>query len=362
MANNFIGQFFNISDEGGPAKVAAFIQANATASGSPAVVPYGYVVAAPTWVINQNIFQFVVLSHADVKEQYGVGVGSTVIELLDEISGDGGAALIAEMNANYAGIGGTFSPVTSELGSAAAFTLLAYSGITNSDGANTLISGGDIGSFPTNTITPAGWTLTNGAEVITATATNQTDLANAIVYFQGLTPTTALLASYATQTFTATATGYNGGPGFVGFASSTLLFTGGTITLDGAGLSNPVFVFQVGTALNVTTAATTINLINGATAANVVWVVGSSATFDAHNHVWAGDILAHTSITLNSTNTTPFMTLSGRALANTGAITISNAAQITIPAGSGISLNFVQAVEAAQGFENQAMCKTIQSN
>jgi Ice-binding-like len=360
MANNFIGQLFNISDVGGLGRVATFIEANAVATGSPAVAPYGYVVATPTWVINENSFQLVILSHADVKEQYGHGVGSTVAETLAEVTMDGGAALIAAMNANYAGVGGTPSPVTSQLGSAAAYTILAYSGVTNSDGASTVISGGDIGSFPTNSITPGtpAWTLTNGASVVTATATNQTDLAIAIVYFQGLVAT-PIAASFTTTTFTATATGYAGGPGFVGFASSTLHFTGGTITLDGAGLTNPVFVFQVGSALNVDTAATTINLINGATAANVVWVVGSTATFDAHNHVWAGDILAHTSITTNSIS---LMTMSGRLLANTGAVTISNPLALTIPAGSGTSLNYVQTVDKAQGFENQAMCTAIQSN
>jgi hypothetical protein len=222
------------------------------------------------------------------------------------------------------------STVTQDLLSAAPYSILAYSGVTNSV-AGTTISGGLIGSYPTNTITlTGGWTLSGGAAVVTATAQNQTDLANAIAYFQGLTPV-AISASYATHTFTATATGYNGAPGFVGFASSTLLFTGGTITLDGANLANPVFVFQVGTALNVTTAATTISLINGATAANVVWVVGSSATFDAHDHVFAGSILAHTSIT---TNATTAMVMNGRLLANTGAVTISNPLALTIPAGS----------------------------
>jgi Ice-binding-like len=234
------------------------------------------------------------------------------------------------------GIGGGpgSSIVSTKLLTAATYAILGASGVTNSDGSNTSISGGNIGSYPTNTIVPGipPWTLLNGATVVVATAQNQTDLANAIVYFQGLA-STPIGASYATTTFTATPTGYNGGPGFVGNASSTLLFTGGIVTLDGAGLSNPVFVFQVGSALNVTTAATTINLINGAIAANVVWVVGSTATFDAHNHAWAGNILAHTSITLDSTNSTPFTTFNGRALANTGAVTISDAVVITVPSG-----------------------------
>jgi len=220
------------------------------------------------------------------------------------------------------------SIVTTELGTAATYAILAAAVVSSATIAN--VAGGNVGSVPTNTITGT-FNYTPPAQQVVAVAQNQTDLTAAFVFFNGLT-STAISASYATHTFTATPTGYNGGPGFVGFASSTLLFTGGTITLDGAGLTNPVFVFQVGSALNVTTAATTIALINGATAANVVWVVGSAATFDAHDHVWAGNILATSAITLNSIS---LMTLNGRALVTTGPVTISGTVTITASAGSG---------------------------
>jgi hypothetical protein len=210
-----------------------------------------------------------------------------------------------------------------QLGTAGLYAALGYSGITNT--GNTVISGGNIGSFPTNSISgfPPG-TFVPPAAYVTATAQNQTDLTAAFVFFNGLTPV-PIGGSFGTTTFTATATGYNGAPGFVGAASSTLHFTGGTVTLDGAGLSNPVFVFQVGSALNVDTAATTINLINGASAVNVVWVVGSATTFDAHTHIWAGNILATSGITLNGG------TLTGRALVTTGPVTISSATNINMP-------------------------------
>jgi hypothetical protein len=224
--------------------------------------------------------------------------------------------------------GNSGGPVTTELGTAGTYAILGASAVTNSDGASTAISGGNIGSFPTNTITPGTppWTLSGGTAVVTATSQNQADLNTAIVFYQGLA-STPLSSGYSTTTFTATATGYNGGPGFVGNASSTLLFSGGIITLNGAGFSNPVFVFQVGSGLNVNTSLTTFNLINGASAANVVWVVGSSAVFTAQTGGnWAGNILAVTSITLAGG------TLNGRALANNGAVTISVATTIIVPA------------------------------
>jgi hypothetical protein len=108
-SNNFIGKLFNVSASGGTAAVAAFIAASAVDAGSPPET-YGYVVATPTWVINQNVMQLVILSHADVKRQYGAGVGSQVVQVSYEITGDGGAALIAAMNANFV-LGG--SPATS---------------------------------------------------------------------------------------------------------------------------------------------------------------------------------------------------------------------------------------------------------
>jgi Ice-binding-like len=237
------------------------------------------------------------------------------------------SAILATGGVNSVLTGGTSGGlVATELLTSATYALLASAGVTSSVVTN--VSGGNVGSYPTNTIS-GSFVYTPPAAQVVATSQNQTDLTAAYVFFSGLT-STPIAASFATTTFTATPTGYNGGAGFVGHASSTLLFSGGTVTLDGANLTNPVFVFQVGSALNVTTAATTINLINGATAANVVWVVGSAATFDAHNHAWAGTIIAQTGVTLNSIS---LMTLNGRALVTTGPVIVSNTTTITVPRG-----------------------------
>src|SRR6202795_499767 len=224
-------------------------------------------------------------------------LGGLNIELTNRLTLQRRPGMVPFRTGTNGGIVGT------QLLSAGNYSLLSSAGITNT--GLTTVSGGNIGSFPTNTVTgfPPG-TFVSPAAYVTAVAQNQTDLTAAFTFFNGLA-SSAISGTFGNTTFTATSTGYNGGAGFVGKASSTLHFTGGTVTLDGAGLVNPVFVFQVGSALNVDTAATTISLINGATAANVVWVVGSSATFDAHDHVWAGQILAVASITLNSTNSAP---------------------------------------------------------
>ena len=96
----------------------------------------------------------------------------------------------------------------------------------------------------------------------------------------------------------------------------------GNLTLDAQGDVNAVWIFQVGTTLNVTPGLQVI-LANGAQASNIFWQVGSSATIDT-TAVMQGNILASISVTVNSG-----ATLNGRALALNGAVTAG---------GSGASL------------------------
>ncbi len=60
-------------------------------------------------------------------------------------------------------------------------------------------------------------------------------------------------------------------------ASSSLLLSSGSVTLDAQGDPNAVFIFQVGSTLT-TGSNTSVSLVNGAQACNVFWQIGSSAT------------------------------------------------------------------------------------
>ena len=85
------------------------------------------------------------------------------------------------------------------------------------------------------------------------------------------------------------------------------------------------FVFYA-TASTITQAlAGTMTLANQAQASNVVWVAGSSFT-SIGAATTIGDILAQASVTLGGG------TLVGRALANTGAVSISSNCAISVPA------------------------------
>ena len=207
---------------------------------------------------------------------------------------------------------GSSSSVSSQLGAASNYAILGSSGITNT--GSTVISGGNIGSSPTPSITgfPPGTFVFPSQIDNTDAGAAQTALASAIAFYSSLS-TTTIPSALDAQTLT---------PGNYSFASGAATLSGGTLTLNGAG----TYVIKTASTLTVA-AGSVVVLTGGATVDNVVFVVGSSATFAGAN-TFIGNILAHTSITLNGG------TFNGRALANTGAVTISSATTVTSPTGS----------------------------
>jgi len=103
-------------------------------------------------------------------------------------------------------------------------------------------------------------------------------------------------------------------PGVYRFSSSAQLT--GTLTLDAQNSANAQFVFQIGSTLTTASSAV-VQVINGSADSGVFWQVGESATLGSST-VFAGNILALESITLN----TGANILCGRAFAQTGAVTM----------------------------------------
>src|SRR5216683_3988203 len=99
-------------------------------------------------------------------------------------------------------------------------------------------------------------------------------------------------------------------PGVYCFDSSAQLT--GTLTLGGSG----VYVFKMGTTLT-TASNSSVVLAKGATAGNVFWQVGSSATLGT-NTVFVGSMFANISDTV-----TTGASVTGRVFALTGAVTLS---------------------------------------
>ena len=202
------------------------------------------------------------------------------------------------------------SPVN--LGSASAYAILAATTVT-APGA--IVVNGDLGLYPGTSVTGFPPAVVNGTTNINNTAAQaaQADLLTAYNALFGLPPGATKTGNIGGTTLT---------PGIYTAPSTSLAVSSGNLTLDAQGDTNAVWIFQIGTTLDVTPGLQVI-LANGAQASNIFWQVGSSATIDT-TAVMQGNILASISITVNSG-----ATLNGRALALNGAVTAG---------GSGASL------------------------
>lgn len=191
------------------------------------------------------------------------------------------------------------------LGRAHEFNILAASTITNT-GA-TFITG-DLGLYPGTSVTGFPPGEVDGSQNITdVVAQNaQTDALAAFTAFNLLTPTNSVGADIGGETLVAG----------IYEVSSSLAITG-TVTLDGLGDPDAVFIFLIPSTFIPATNAI-VSLVDGAQAGNVYWIVGSSATLSTDSFI-KGNIIAQTSVTLNT-----HAELIGRAFALTGAVTLDD--------------------------------------
>jgi hypothetical protein len=190
------------------------------------------------------------------------------------------------------------------LGKAASFSVLGGSTITNT-GLTTMF--GDLGLAPGSSVTGAPVVL--GAEHVDDAVANEAKSA--------LTTAATTAANEASNGSAGEdLAGHAFLPG-VYTASSSLLLSSGSVTLNAQGDPNAVFIFQIGSTLT-TGSNTSVSLINGAQACNVFWQVGSSATLGTGTH-FVGTIMAADSITANTG-----ATIHGRLLAQTAAVTLEN--------------------------------------
>lgn len=207
----------------------------------------------------------------------------------------------------FASVSPALAATAPSLGSAQSFAVLGGSTVTNT-GSTTI--NGDLGVSPGSAVTgfPPG-TVTGG--------TIHAGDADAARAQSGVT---SAYNSLTSQGCTADLTGQDLGgktltPGVYCFSSSAQLT--GPVTLDAQGNSSAAFVFKIGSTLT-TASGSSVRVINGGSACNVFWQVGSSATLGTTT-AFAGNILALTSITLNTG-----ADLFGRALARNGAVTLAS--------------------------------------
>lgn len=209
--------------------------------------------------------------------------------------------------------------VAPPLGAAQSFAVLGATPNVNNTGP-TIVTG-DLGVSPAAAVVgfPPG-TVIGTIHAADATAAGAQS-ANTTAY--GVLAGEACNTSFGVPTDLA---GMTLAPGVYCFASSAA--NTGLLQLDAMGNANAVWVFQIASTL-ITGSASTVSIINGGQACNVFWQVGSSATLGTTT-TFVGNILALTSITLQTG-----ASLSGRALAQTGTVTLaSNAVSVCSLAGS----------------------------
>jgi hypothetical protein len=107
----------------------------------------------------------------------------------------------------------------------------------------------------------------------------------------------------------------------------------GTLTLDGLGDPNAVFIMKFKGAFTAG-AGSTINLINGADAANVFWVAQGALSVGANSAI-KGTLLAYPGAITLGVNSS----IEGRLLSSVGAITVGVGGTATMPGAMNIPIN-----------------------
>lgn len=217
------------------------------------------------------------------------------------------------------------------LGNASSYAVLAYSAVTNT-GTTTIggTAGGDVGVYPLTSIT--------GKATMTISGTYHEADAAAGLAQDALTSAITDASGRSTLTIDTELGGETLLGGVYTAASGTFGLTGELI-LDAENNPNTVFIFQTSSTL-ITGDASTITLINGASACNVFWQVGSSATLGI-NSTFVGHILATVSITANTG-----ALIAGSLLASTGAVTLdgNTITNDVCPAATTASLTIIKNV------------------
>ena len=210
------------------------------------------------------------------------------------------------------------------LGTARSFGVLAGTTVTNT---GLTVINGNLGLSPGTSVTGFPPGIVNGSQHITdrVAAQAQADLTTA--YNQASIPPPT---GPNTQSSIGSA-GIETGPLVPGvYEATSSLEVEGALTLDAQGNPNAVWIFQAPASTLTTDVGSSVVLTNGAQACNVFWQVGSSATLNTSS-TFVGTILALTSITVQHG-----ATITGRALARNGAVTLDDDT-ITVPGCAGPS-------------------------
>jgi hypothetical protein len=211
----------------------------------------------------------------------------------------------------------TYAATSPSLGAADNFSVLAGSEITN---IPTSVINRNVGLSPYPGGNYSGLTASEVGGTIFAVdnAGPAGSVMNPSLLLTALANAHAAFNAIASQTCTTT---YSGAKDLVGLSLVPGVYCADAFSLTGtltlAGTANDVWIFKSASSV-ITTGSTANILFDGSgQACNVWWSAVSSASFDTSSK-FTGNVLADTSISFASG-----VTLNGRALARTGAVTLS---------------------------------------
>jgi ketosteroid isomerase-like protein len=249
---------------------------------------------------------------------------ATVSNLVKDLSGNVLAGGVAPNPWSFTtgAVAGAGGPAAISLGSAGNFAVMATSAISST---GPVVINGNVGLAP------------GTSQGIPPAQVNGTIHVNDSVVMQAQAD---LLAAYNDATSRSTNAqvlpGNMGGltftPGLYVNSTSVMIAgapgPGNNVTLDAQGDPNAVFIFKMGSTLT-TGVSSQVILAGGAKASNIFWQVGTSATLGVTS-IFYGDVLAATSITINTGAAVTGSMFSGAA-GGTGSATV-NASTVTVPA------------------------------
>ncbi|GGD47753.1 ice-binding family protein [Sinisalibacter lacisalsi] len=217
------------------------------------------------------------------------------------------------------------------------FGVIAGQSLTNT-GPTTIV--GDIAVSPGSSYTGSGSVTHTGATYLgdAVAARIQDDLTTLYMVLSGRT--TSVGGDLTGQDLG----GMVLSPGVYNFDTSAMISAGQTLTLDGGGDPNAIFIFNIGSTLTAQSGSAVV-LQNGAQGGNVFYRIGSSATLDTTADL-VGQLVALTSISLNTSATLGC----GAAYARNGSVTLdSNTIGICTLAGN----DFDTVVDESELTENE---------
>jgi len=218
------------------------------------------------------------------------------------------------------------SGAPSPLGNAAGYGILASSTITNTGSS---VITGNLGLYPGSSVTGFPPGTVTGVENIDNAAANSA-MMDATSYFN-VQSANAIASGVA---ISATLDGQTLTPGVYKTGAASLAGSGAAaLTFNGAGT---YIIYTSSTLVTGSGGTPTMTLSGGASAANIYWLVGSSATINSgHAGTFQGNVIAEVSITDTSGGT-----VDGGLIALTGAVTLSAASNVNAESSAGASASF----------------------